>query len=96
MAITTVTPTDKINGEPTEPQTTKPEDIKPDQEMLKVIEQIHNDVKMTKKDIRAKLNSVINAKEEKLFKKENEEKLSRNKKMQILDKLSNDIGEDSK
>ena len=108
LPITSVTPTDKMPSEPLpeEPQPEEPateykkkkfkdqfiED--PSQiEMVKVIEQINEDVKMTKKEIRAKLNNIIKEREEKLFIKEKQDKELMDKKMNILDKLSDSIGE---
>ena len=57
-------------------------------EKNKVMQEILDDVKMTKKEIRTKL-------QEHMFKKEEEDKELRNKKMDILDKLSDSLGEQS-
>ncbi len=108
LPITSVTPTDKMPSEPL-PEEPRPEEPAteykkkkykdqfiedPSQiEMVNVIKQINEDVKMTKKEIRDKLNNIIKEREEKLFIKEKQDKELMDKKMSILDKLSDSIGD---
>ena len=58
------------------------------EEKNKVLQEILNDVKMTKKEIRLKLQEQIDTKEHHESIKVNEESELRVKKMQILDKLN--------
>ena len=96
LPITSVTPTDQMGGQNKEPEI--PEPPKPtesvvlntsyNEEKNKVLQEILNDVKMTKKEIRLKLQEQIDIKEHHESIKVNEESELRVKKMQILDKLN--------
>ena len=96
LPITSVTPTDQMGGqnkEPEIPEPTKPTesvvlDTSYNEEKNKVLQEILNDVKMTKKEIRLKLQEQIDIKEHHESIKVNEESELRVKKMQILDKLN--------
>lgn len=105
LPITSVTPTDKMGKEPELPEETEakkkkkkilplnqPHDMESntsfEAEKNKVMQEILDDVKMTKKEIRTKL-------QEHMFKKEEDDKVLRNKKMDILDKLSDSLGDQS-
>jgi hypothetical protein len=102
LPITSVTPTDKMGGQNKEPELPK-EAPKPTEsisnntsyheEKNRVLQEILDDVKMTKKEIRLKLQEQLEVKEQREFIKVNEESVLRNKKMAILDKLSDTIGD---
>jgi len=101
LPITSVTPTDQMGGQNKEPEI--PEPPKPtesvvlntsyNEEKNKVLQEILNDVKMTKKEIRLKLQEQIDTKEHHESIKVNEESELRVKKMQILDKLNDTMRE---
>lgn len=101
LPITSVTPTDKMGGQNKEPEVPVPP--KPTESIIlntsyheeknKVLQEILKDVKMTKKEIRLKLQEQLDVTEQREFIKVNEESVLRSKKMQILDKLSDTIGE---
>jgi hypothetical protein len=98
LPITSVTPTDKMGGQNKEPE--QPEESSQemkntsyDEERNKVLQEILSDVKMTKKEIRLKLQEQVEIKEKREFIKVSEETAIRNKKMKILDKLSDTLGD---
>ena len=101
LPITSVTPTDQMGGQNKEPEI--PEPPKPtesvtlntsyNEEKNKVLQEILNDVKMTKKEIRLRLQEQIDTKEHHESIKLNEESELRSKKMQILDKLNDTMRE---
>jgi len=100
LPITSVTPTDKMGGQNKEPEVPEPRPTESitnntsyHEEKNRVLQEILDDVKMTKKEIRLKLQEQLEVKEQREFIKVNEESVLRNKKMAILDKLSDTIGD---
>lgn len=95
LPITSVTPTDKMSGEPEIPKDEPSQEMNTsyDEEKNRVLQEIVNDVKMTKKEIRQKLQFQLDTQEKREFIKGAEEKQLRDKKMAILDKLNNSLGD---